>query len=321
VVEAEDIERRVAMGQLPQASHIFVVGLARTGTHLMQSVLNTSPKVHIGPESLFLGGAPRFGGLRRRGVASLFPDNDRPLSDDEAREIVERLFRSGGRSAGRHRYWQGLASQIEPQEFLRRFLATPRRARDLLDAALDVYARGRDIGGDKTPSNLFAVPTLFEWFPEARVIHMLRDPRAVFASAMGKGFVGAGRLRLPRTKALDLLLGFWWAFDVAARWRTAAELDSAYRSRYPDGYLACRLEDLVTDPETVIPRVCAFVGVPYTPAMLDRPVVSSSFLPRGSRGIRPEVAQRWRRELHPLLARWTALLCGKALQENGYPAA
>ena len=318
MVEAEAIAAR---GPRPRASHIFVVGLARTGTHLMQSVLNTSPAVRIGPESLFLGGAPRFGGLRRRGVASLFPRDDRPLSDEEAREIVGRLVGSGGRSAGRRDYWHGLARYVEPEELMERFLATPRRARDLLDLALDIYARGRDIGGDKTPSNLFAIPTLLEWFPDARVIHMLRDPRAVFASAIGKGFVGAGRLRLPRTETLQLLLGFWWAFDVAARWRAAAALDREYRSRYPDGYLACRLEDLVTDPQTIIPPVCAFVGVPYTEAMLDRPVVSSSFLPRGSRGIRPEVAQRWRSELHPLLARWTALLCGKALQEHGYPAA
>lgn len=300
-------------------SHIFVVGLARTGTHLVRSILNTSEKVHLGPESHFLGGAPRLGFLARPGILAAFPGPDAPLSEKAADRLVGRLVSGAGGRLGRAPYWRSTAKVEGADALRRRFVASARRPQDLLAAALEIQARGRPIGGDKTPSNLFYVPTIVDWFPDARVIQIIRDPRAVYASAQGKGFVGPRRLGLPSARPLQLVLGFWWAIDLARRWRRAMDLDQRFQERFPSNYTSLRFEDLVNDPEPEIRHLCDFVGVPYTETMLDRPVVSSSFLPRGTRGIRAEAREKWRAELPAILARWIALLCGSRLTERGYP--
>jgi len=306
----------MVMNRAGPTSHIFIVGLARSGTHLVRSILNASDEIRVGPESQFLGGAPRLGHLARPGLLAAFPDADGPLSEAEAGKLIDRLMAG---TAGRRPYWRGAASLEGAEPFRRRFQGSPRRARDLLAMAIEVHGRGKAIPGDKTPSNLFHVPQLLGWFPNARVIHILRDPRAVFASAMGKGFIGPKRLGLPALRPLELGLGFWWSIDLAAQWRLAVDLDSRYRQRFPDNYLMCRFEDLVGDPEPHIRRMCAFVGVPYRDDMVDRPVVSSSFIPRGTRGIRKGARSQWRSAISPPLARWITLLCGARLDEQGYP--
>lgn len=309
----------MVMDNAAATSHIFVVGLARTGTHLVQSILNASDEVRVGPESQFLGGAPRFGVLARRGILEAFPAADLPLPEADAGRLIDRLVTGSGGSLGRRPYWRGAASSEGVDRLRERFMLSPRRARDLLAIAIQIHGRGKAIPGDKTPSNLYHVPQLLDWFPNARVIHILRDPRAVFASSMRKGFIGPKRLGLPPARPIELGLGFWWAIDLAARWRLAVDLDRRYRQDFPHHYLMCRFEDLVDDPEPEIRRMCAFVGVPYSDEMVDRPVVSSSFMPRGTRGIRPEARSHWRAEVARPLARWIGLLCGDRLTQQGYP--
>jgi hypothetical protein len=123
---------------------------------------------------------------------------------------------------------------------------------------------------------------------------------------------------LPAIAPLRLELGVWSGIDHARRWRMAADLDDAYRERFHDRYILCRFEDLVEEPEPIVRRVADFVGVPYAPQMLDRKVVSSSFIERGTTGIRAEASDHWRGELDPLLARWVSLLSGSRLARYGY---
>ncbi len=40
--------------------------------------------------------------------------------------------------------------------------------------------------GEKTPTHYKYVPTLLEWYPEAKIIHTFRDPRAILVSQLKK---------------------------------------------------------------------------------------------------------------------------------------
>ena len=298
--------------------HVFVVGQPRTGTHLMCDIINASGEAGIGGETRFISGAPRLG-LARPGLLASLPSADAPLTEDEARRVVEAIARRVGRGDRQTAYWRRILAEVGEAELLDRFLATPRRARDLLDVGMSIRARGRRIRGDKTPANLYHVPRLLEWFPDARVIHMMRDPRDVFASTMKQGWIGPRRLRLPATGVLDLTVGFWWALDMAYRWRRAVRLDEAYRRRYPGQYLLCRFEELVADPDRNIRRACDFLGIPVTERMLAPRIKHSSYFRHRTPGFRTDALARWRRTLNPALAAWIALLCGPDLERYGYP--
>ena len=76
--------------------------------------------------------------------------------------------------------------RIDPASMLRRLLETDRSDAAIYQALLqgeNEEAEGL-ILGDKSGPNLYHVPTLLEWYPEAKVIHTMRDPRAVMASEL-----------------------------------------------------------------------------------------------------------------------------------------
>jgi hypothetical protein len=103
---------------------------------------------------------------------------------------------------------------------------------------------------DHTPTNMLNAATLLEMFPGARMIHIVRDGRAVAASVLPLDWG-------PNTV---LHAASWWvrnvSFGLAAelRWGAAQVLRVHY-------------EDLVRQPAPELRRICGFLGLAYEPAM------------------------------------------------------
>jgi hypothetical protein len=89
-------------------------------------------------------------------------------------------------------------------------------------------------------------------YPDARMIHMVRDPRDRYEASLALWPRGRGRVG-----------------GATARWRYSIDLGERNRRRYPERYLFVRYEDLVTRPEETARRVCEFVGVGYEAEMLE----------------------------------------------------
>jgi hypothetical protein len=103
--------------------------------------------------------------------------------------------------------------------------------------------------GDKSPINAFNLPRLLAMFPTARYLHLLRDGRDAISSMMARG------------RALK---------TATRRWVTSVEQVVALQPRVPPRrFLEVRYEQLVSEPETTLPRICAFLDVGYTSRMLD----------------------------------------------------
>ena len=118
----------------------------------------------------------------------------------------------------------------------------------ILDATREVTGVQRV--GEKTPDHARHLDVLLGDFPDARVIHVVRDPRATVAS----------ELRLDRD----------WASDdpevAASRWaRGVAPL----RAHGDDPrVLVVRYEQLVRAPEPTLRTLCDHVGLSWDPAVL-----------------------------------------------------
>jgi hypothetical protein len=155
------------------------------------------------------------------------------------------------------------------------------------------------------------LPLLERLFPDAIWVHLVRDGRDAALSflELPEGFSGK-TWALPRTPA-----------QFAARWRT--EILSARRlgSHVGGRYLELRYEDLVTEPERELRRVCEHASLAWEPAMLehaDVPEVSS--MPEHRNIAQPPTPglRDWRSQMSREDALAFEQVAGDVLRSGGY---
>ena len=312
--------RRVGEQEHPvEPEAIFVVGVSRSGTTLMRNVLNSHSRVGIAPENHYLGHLLPGGGYR-----DVFR-REGDLGDDETigrvvRRIYSPAFQQGTRLRPVSPFWRWLKRSVPRKELGRRLRTAPRTAQGQFDALLRTYAdtKGKAIPGEKTPAHVAFVDTLLEWYPGARVVHMIRDPRGVFVSELRRRIETPAALpyrwlvRLPPLFRGFVLLETVWAWAGAVRHhRRLARL-------YPDAYRLVRFEDLVREPARTVDGLCAFLGIDSEPAMLEQEVTSRG-TQLGQSGFDAGAADRWRASIGRGQATWLVRLLGRRMDELGYP--
>ncbi len=106
---------------------------------------------------------------------------------------------------------------------------------------------------------------LADWYPEAPIIHISRDPRALAASKTNDpGGTAKLRKKFPLLKALLPLAGKYFAVFQYI-------LTSYVHSRYKNlrNYRHYSYEELLSHPESVIRDLCEFCDLQYEESMLD----------------------------------------------------
>lgn len=146
----------------------------------------------------------------------------------------------------------------------------------------------------QTPRNVYYLDEILALYPDAVIINIMRDPRAVLLSQKGrwKGKF-SGERRIPLRHILRTFAGYH-PVTIGLLWRGGIRAGLKHREHPRVQHV--RFEDLVTQPAAVLRQLSAFIGVPFDPAMLDVPQVNSSNRPNQSHasGIDPTVAERWR---------------------------
>ena len=227
--------------------------------------------------------------------------------------------------------WPWIRRNVPDERLRADLLAGDLTERGVFVRLIELYVAGRcgaraRIAGEKTPEHLSDVPALDGWFPEARFIHTFRDPRAIYASQLRRVREGRWGLkaRLDRLPAVlvDPLLAPVEALRTTVDWLRAARLHRRYRRQLGERYLLVRYEDLVTDPERELRRVCDFLGVSFDPSMIaEIDVVGSSFGTARHEGVGfdEQRATRWRQEVPAIGLGWFRLVAGRELRRFGYP--
>jgi hypothetical protein len=157
------------------------------------------------------------------------------------------------------------------------------------------------------------LPLLERLFPDARYVHLIRDGRDTAASflSMPAGIV-------TRTWAHPATAG-----EFACQWRTEVASARALGARVGGRYLETRYEELVTDPERELRRICELAGLGFDAAMLDYAgKIDVSAKPhQQSLAKAPTPGLRdWRAELSPADVEAFEEVAGDLLRELGYGA-
>jgi hypothetical protein len=253
---------------LPVKAPVFVVGLQRTGTTLLQRLLALHPALRalasfeaVSPAPLAAGhpgrADPRIvqAEWAERAVRYLAPDFF-AIHPIEARgqEEDSLAFDPSFYSATAEALWNvpGFTAWLASVDHRVAY----REYREVLQCLL--WQRpGRWLG--KTPLHLEHLDVLLETFPDARIVHTHRDPARTVASlcsmlAHARGFF-SDRVD-PR--------------EIGRQWRAKTlrmvERGLAARKRVGEGpFLDVHYRDLLEDPIQQVRRVCEFARAPLPP--------------------------------------------------------
>ncbi len=137
-------------------------------------------------------------------------------------------------------------------------------------------------------------------FPDAKIMHLIRDPRDVAKSCIGMGWAG----------------NTYYAID---EWlKTEGDWSVLQKTFGPGKTIEVSYNDLIADTPAQLERVCAFIGVPFSSDMLDYPERSNYTAPDAT------AVQRWRkasnaREIALVEIRAKDLLVERHYELSGYP--
>lgn len=207
---------------------VFIGGLDRSGKTYMRLMLSSHPNLAFSKRVNFWRRFyKRFGDL----------DQDKNL-DRCLRELAE----------NKH------IKSLEPDfQRLRLDFESGARTYERLFALIhEQYAarQGKPRWGDQTELLERNAGLILGAYPDAKFIHMLRDPRdryeAVLHKSQRRGGVGA----------------------ATARWLYSAALAEQNQRAYPQRYKVVRYESMVTHTEKTMCCICEFIGEVYHPAMV-----------------------------------------------------
>lgn len=292
---------------------IFVVGASRSGTELVLALLNRHPEVGVASETHYFDDLrPRVGG----GRSVLTP---------EQREVTRRYFESLRRG------WYGLNTTFPSSISVQCSEIKEETADEVFRQYCEAWSavRGKRIWGEKTPRHIFRGDDILEAFPDARILVLIRDPRAVVASyrdwrnqwadaeALDPSLVEASQREDRRIRASYSLS------TVSMLWKSAARHAEGLARRHgPDRVRILKYEDLVTEPERTTRELCEWLGIPFDRDMLMVGVVNSSYVAANAQdGFDPAVAGRWRSVLSANEIGYVDWLVGGVARSFGYAPA
>ena len=310
------MDRPTRLAGEPEA--IFIVGVSRSGTTLLRRMLDRHSRIGIATENHYLGHLLAWEGARHyfRQLGDL-------RDDDAVRALVELVYSGELQRRSRLRelspYWRWLTQRVPREDIEAYLLASDRTERGVFEAFLRIYAdrRGKAIMGEKTPAHLDYAETLLEWFPDARIVHCMRDPRAIHVSEARRRAEHAVGFPYRQLAASPALLERFVLLQVAWAWARAVHRHRTLASRYPERYRMVRFEDLVSAPAETLSDLCEYLGVVSEPRMLEQKVTSKG-AHVGAAGFDAGAAERWREHISPSAKAALEMLLGRRLGEMGY---
>jgi hypothetical protein len=257
----------------------FVAGEMRSGTTWVQRILRAHPEISCSHEGSFFG---------RNYDHEEIPVYTGPVSSFTRVLAVSDEFR----------IWHELPWNTWTDGYDEDMRNLARLSIDYF-LAKEVARRGRRIVGDKSPQHTENLDEIHEIYPDARIIHVVRDGRDVAVSAIHhwwrlakdreggifeltpeeleirdayledrEGFLKSGRSIFTEERLAQLARR--WSHRVAKARRDGPNL-------YGPKYLEVRYEDLHQDMPTTLRRMFDFLGARSDPKVIERCVRAGDF--------------------------------------------
>ncbi|MEL7250517.1 MAG: sulfotransferase [Bacteroidota bacterium] len=274
---------------------VYIVGVGRSGTSMLMTLLNGHSQIAFTPETHFLryylGTAEIQANIEQEGAAAF----QQTLEADS--------------------YFQRL--NLSAAELLQAYVAEDRDF-DLVEIYEDILRqylnrKGKQIIGDKDPRYLDYLDRIAATFPQAKIIHIYRDPRDVVLS---------------KTKAGWSAHRPYWLNAMISQIQME-EGRKCGQVLFGTNYYELSYEELVTAPEETLSKLLAFLGLRFESEMLNleqsaRELVDSSEMQWKGNTFQPmlkENTQKWRKALSGDQIRVIESICEEWFAQLGYERA
>jgi hypothetical protein len=276
-----------------QYQPFFVIGCPRSGTTLLQVLIDANSSFAIPPEShifeRFLPVIAGYGNLEQKN--NLLKLTSHILKDMPVRK------------------W-GLT--CTPEELIRQMKSCD--VNDVIRSFFEEYCTkvGKSNWGDKTPQHIFFLFQIKELYPDAHFVFLVRDGRDV-AESTKRVYIGP--------KSISA---------IAQRWKKYITLMNAFTgSVSQEQCILVRYEDLVSDPETTRKRILHFLGEincreVSCDSLLDQSEVGRVYTKKKSlhsslkEGVTTNKIGRFKVALSPREVEIFECIAGKELSQFGY---
>jgi hypothetical protein len=270
----------------------FIIGIGRSGTTLLQSMLNAHPEITSPPESHFVQN------YIAKEIKGQFPKTE------SRKHIAERLTKDV--------YLSRLDMDIQKilNTFFNNVLEFSYTSLFIEILKEHCHRQGKPIVGEKDPTNTSFLKEIHSAFPQSFIIHIIRDPRDVILS---------------KSKTLWGKNASLWKHI----WECKTTLPGARRKGrvlFGQKYLEILYEKLVTEPQKELIRICKILDVSFHDEMLQyyrnvQSIVTNDEMPWKKNVFKPVLkdnTQKWKQGL----SKWRVLAiegaCVQQFRDLGY---
>jgi hypothetical protein len=293
-VQESTTEGKKYMNHIPNNGPIFIVGAPRSGTTLLQYMLRSHPRISMPTgESHFIiplyRNANYFGNLDHlENVQNVL----RYMYDKSANFLETDLHGI-----------QFNVDQISKELHDKGCNTIPKIISGLY--LINAFGEGKERWGEKTPYYVLHIKTIIAMFPDAKIIHIIRDGRDCALSL----FKRKSDFHIHNTYSAAK----YWQQYVEIGQRTGRELGDSI-------YMEIRYEDILHKPIESMQRVCRFLGEGYDHSLVNfRKSNQPGKTPLLQKPIQKDNAGKWRKEMKGNRVRIFERAAGTTLSMSGYP--
>ncbi|NOZ13289.1 MAG: sulfotransferase [Acidobacteria bacterium] len=272
---------------MPFEGPLFIVGLSRSGTTLLRSLLNRNSRISLTiEESHFVPFV-----MRKYGKTADFSSErvKKHLRSDLEKTIIFHRMKLRGCPMD----WDELNKRMDLNSWneIIRFI--------FQSFAIKPFQPGM-IWGDKTPRYLPFVPEIKEILPAARFIHIVRDPR---------------------DRAMSVHARWNKLFSRSAmEWNRQIRMSRSYPELLGKDYMEIRYEELLSAPEKTMRGLCKFLEIDFEPPMLTLEKADWKYGDtKGKLHIVPENHNKFAGQLSERKIRRIEEIAYPMMRELGYP--
>ncbi|MFW6224938.1 MAG: sulfotransferase family protein [Bacteroidota bacterium] len=274
---------------LSDSSFVFILGRGRSGTSLLQTILNAHPHVSVAPEAQF--------------ILYLY----RKYKHCNWTEKTIKQFASDIWLEQRLQNWN-LDKDILHHTLLSNLNSNPTYS-DLCSLVYYSYALTQkkdkiSVIGDKNPHYALFGDLLAHIFPKAKFIFMIRDPRDTVLSYKNVDFDANNPAVL------------------AHRWNIYNKAILKAYKKYSEQFIFLKFEDLLENPEKQLKRISDFLLFDYDPKMLQfykkDQEWNTEFRKNLSKPLDKNNMYKWKNKMPVQEQKIVGFICRKLLKQFSY---